>query len=494
MGIAKEIMKGFVFPIVFKVARFIKKEEIEREVSAASKALEYEILGTPEERAATRNYHVLPEEGLDRDALFEEMNNYRSTHKSWADGKISGGIYGGTEELTDITSSAFRLFTWTNPLHPELFKGLRKMEAEVISMVVNLFNGDTQEQCGAITSGGTESILSSIKAHRDYARDKRGITRPNMIIPFSAHAAFQKGCHYFGIKPIIVPVDETTYAADINAMRRAVNRNTIMIVGSACGFPHGIVDDIEALGQIALEWGCGLHVDCCLGSFMVCFMEAAGYNIAPFDFRVEGVTAISCDTHKYGLAPKGSSVVMYRTHELRTYQYFVSTEWSGGNYASPGVQGSRPGTIIAGAWAIMMSRGRQGYIDNCRRIIGTQREIEQGLREMPHIRVLGNPIVSVVAFTSDEFDIYRIGELLHDKGWSLNNLQFPAAIHLCCVLLTDAETFLNDVRESIEYMEEHPDETAKGSGAIYGTAAAIPDRSIVGDLVKTYLNTLYKVA
>ena len=203
------------------------------------------------------------------------------------------------------------------------------MESEIISMVLNLFNAPTGA-AGSVTSGGTESILMSIKAHRDMARDLKGITEPEIVAPISVHAAFDKGCDYFGVKLIHVPVDKVSGKVDLNRVRQAINSNTILIVGSAPGFPHGIIDDLPGLSKLAQNYGVGFHVDCCLGGFLVPFMDRAGYSLPhPCDFRLEGATSISVDTHKYGFAPKGSSVIMYRSKEIRNYQYFVATEWPG---------------------------------------------------------------------------------------------------------------------------------------------------------------------
>lgn len=239
-------------------------------------------------------------------------------------------------------------------MHPDVFPGLRQMEAEVVSMVMNLYHAPS-EGGGSMTSGGSESILMSIKAHRDMARDLKGITEPELIAPVSAHAAFDKGCHYFGVKLIHVPVDDSGKVV-ISRVANAINSNTIMIVGSTPSFPHGALDDIPALSELACKHKIGLHVDSCLGGFLVPFMEKAGYPL-PFltDFRLAGVTSISCDTHKYGFAPKGSSVIMYRDKKIRKYQYFVQTEWSGGVYGSPTMAGSRPGALSAGCWAAMYS-------------------------------------------------------------------------------------------------------------------------------------------
>jgi len=235
-------------------------------------------------------------------------------------------------------------------------------------MVVKLLNGDPKIQCGTMTTGGTESILMAIRVHREWARDVKGIDKPNMVFPVTAHAAFDKACNFFfNIEPIHAPLDPKTFAVDIKKMKKLINRNTIMIVGSFPNFPYGTVDDIASLSKIAVERGIGLHVDCCLGSFIALFSEHVGNEIPEFDFRLPGVTSISLDTHKYGFTPKGSSLVLYQRKELRDYQFFVQPTWPGGIYASPSMPGSKAGTVIATSWAILMHFGKEGYRESCKK-------------------------------------------------------------------------------------------------------------------------------
>lgn len=282
-----------------------------------------------------------------------------------------------------------------------------------------------------------------------------------------------------------------------------------MLVGSAPNFPHGIIDDITALSRIALRRKICLHVDCCLGSFLVPFLERAGYETEPFDFRVKGVTSISCDTHKYGFAPKGNSTVLYRSSELRKYQYFISPDWSGGVYASPNMAGSRPGALIAGCWASMMNVGEAGYIDSCHKIVGAAKRIAETIREREtlsrDIRVLGKPLVSVVAFTSDTLDVYDLADGMSAKGWHLNALQDPPAIHVAVTLpivaavddlLADLEAVVEDEREKERrrVVEGKGKKGAKkgDAAALYGVAGSLPDKSIVKELAAGFLDCLYK--
>lgn len=307
----------------------------------------------------------------------------------------------------------------------------------------------------------------------------------------------------------LVPCPAPTYQVDTRRVARLINANTVLLVGSAPNFPHGIIDDIATLSKLAARHRIPLHVDCCLGSFLVPFLQQAGFATAPFDFRLRGVTSVSCDTHKYGFAPKGNSVVLYRTAELRAYQYFVSPDWSGGVYASPGLAGSRPGALIAGCWASLMRVGEKGYLDACVRIVGTTKKILQRLRDSPvlaaELEVLGDPLVSVVAVTARNLNIYDIADAMSHKGWHLNSLQDPPAMHVAVTLpiakvweklIEDLEAVIEAEREK-ERVRIVEGKGARGkamgdSAALYGVAGSLPNKGVVVDLARGFLDTLYK--
>jgi glutamate/tyrosine decarboxylase-like PLP-dependent enzyme len=348
--------------------------------------------------------------------------------------------------------------------------------------------------CGVITSGGTESILLAMKTYRDWARDKKKITKPEMIVPSTAHAAFDKAAQYFNIKINHIPVADDC-RADVAATRRAITKHTIVIVGSAPAFPHGVIDPIKELSELAMENKVGFHTDACLGGFVLPWAEKLGYDIPPFDFRLPGVTSISADTHKYGYAVKGTSVILYRSTELRRYQYFKTTEWPGGLYFSPTFAGSRPGALSAACWAAMVAMGERGYIEATEKILKTGAKIRKGIEDIPDLYVLGNPLWDI-AFGSKTLDIYKIMDYMAKKNWSLNGLHKPSCVHICITLRHTlpgvAERFLNDLKSAIEFVRNNPSE--KGEMApVYGLAATIPDRSIVADLLDRYMDLLYKV-
>ncbi|XP_034407318.1 sphingosine-1-phosphate lyase 1 isoform X1 [Cyclopterus lumpus] len=436
----------------------------------------------------------LPSKGLSQSQVLDKIREYETLNEvQWENGCVSGAVYWGDESLTNLLVKVYGDFAWSNPLHPDIFPGVRKMEAEVVRMACTLFRGGPSS-CGTVTSGGTESILMACKAYRDMAYE-RGVKYPEIVAPVSVHAAFDKAAHYFGMKLVHVPLDEKSMKVDVKAMKRAINKNTAMLVCSTPQFPHGIIDPVEEVAKLAVRYNLPLHVDACLGGFLIVFMAKAGYPLAPFDFRVKGVTSISADTHKYGYAPKGSSVILYSDKKYRHYQYFVAPDWQGGIYASPSVAGSRPGGIIAACWATMMHMGEDGYIDATKKIVSTARKIQKAICKINGVFVFGEPKVSVVAIGSDVFDIFRLSNALTSKGWNLNTLQYPSSIHICCTVLHTksgvADQFVRDVKEQVAIIMKNPKEKTTGMGAIYGMAQSIPDRSMVTEISRGFLDCLY---
>ncbi|KAF2808777.1 sphingosine-1-phosphate lyase-like protein [Mytilinidion resinicola] len=452
---------------------------------------------------------ALPTEGWSEDRVRAALQTMEGMeHTRWEDGRVSGAVYHGGEALLRLQTEAFGKFTVANPIHPDVFPGVRKMEAEVVAMVLSLFNAP-EGAAGVTTSGGTESILMACLSARQKAFVERGVTEPEMILPETAHTAFRKAAEYFKIKIHLVACKAPHYKVHLPSVSRLINPNTILLVGSAPNFPHGIIDDISGLSRLALRKKLPLHVDCCLGSFLVPLLAKAGFETEPFDFRLKGVTSISCDTHKYGFAPKGNSTVLYRSDALRKYQYFICADWSGGVYASPSIAGSRPGALIAGCWASLVQQGESGYVDSCHKIVGAAKKIESTIREDPNLatdlKVIGRPLVSVVAFLSNSLDIYDVADGMGEKGWHLNALQNPPAIHVAVTLpiVVAADKLISDLVEVVEEVrEKERKRVAEGKGkkgavkgdaaALYGVAGSLPNKSVVVDLAKGFLDTLYK--
>lgn len=438
---------------------------------------------------------ALPDKGWDEKRIMQEMDTYDDVLgiTDWESGYISGGVYNGSSELTDLSLSVFKRYAWTNPLHMDIFPQIKKMEAEVVSMAVKIFNGG-KDACGTMTSGGTESILMAMRVYRKIAKE-RGITMPEIVAPTTAHCAFDKAADYFQMKLIRVPVSDETFTCLGQTMQRYITSNTIVLIGSVPQYPQGVIDPIKEFAKVALYHGIYLHVDCCLGGFLAPFAEKAGFNIPVFDFRIKGVTSISADTHKYGFSPKGSSLILYSNRKLRMKQFFCATEWPGGVYASPSLAGSRSGAIIAGTWATMMKFGTEGYVESTRKIISTAQKIESGLRNIPGLYVMGKPELSVVAVSSRDFNIYRLSNEMTKKGWHLNDLQKPAGMHISVTMLHTqegvAERFVMDVRQSVEAIMKDPDLPLEGISALYGMSQKISDRAAVDEVVYSYLELTY---
>jgi len=355
--------------------------------------------------------------------------------------------------------------------------------------------GTPDEICGTVSSGGTESILLAMKTYRDYAREKGGITKPEMIAPASAHAAFDKAGEYFNIDVIRTPLGDD-FRADVAATEKAITDNTIVLVGSAPQFPHGVIDPIGELSELARSRGIGFHTDGCLGGFLLPWAERLGYDVPPFDFRLPGVTSISADTHKYGYAAKGTSVILYRGHELRHYQYFTTTEWPGGLYCSPTFAGSRPGALSAACWAAMVSIGEEGYLESAKQILQTAAKMKQGVMKIPELELFGDSLF-VIAFGSKDLDIYKVLDAMTGRGWSLNGLHKPACAHLCVTLLHTApgiaDRFSDDLKAAVEFVKDMPDWQGE-MAPVYGMANTVPNRGVVADAMKEYMDGWYRTA
>lgn len=447
-----------------------------------------------------QRYDRLPATGRDRDDVLAEMRQIRAREEDrWEDGFASGAVYHGDPAHIAFLDEVYSLNSQANPLHSDLWPSATKYEAEIVAMVGAMLHGGGDEApdvCGTVSSGGTESILLAMKTYRDQAAATRGVTRPNLVAPVTAHAAFDKASQYFGIELRKAPVGPD-FRADVDAARALVDDDTVAMVGSAVNYPQGVIDPIEDLASIAAERGIGFHTDSCLGGFVLPWAQRLGYRVPPFDFRVPGVTSMSCDTHKFGYAAKGTSVVLYRDRELRAHQYYRTAEWPGGLYFSPTFAGSRPGALSAQAWAALVSIGEEGYLDASRRILETGAEVKAGVDRIDGLRVQGDPLW-VVAFESTDpaLNIYAVLDRMSHRRWSLNGLQHPPAVHLCVTLRHTqpgvAERFLADLEASVAEVRADPD-AAGMMAPVYGMAASVDGRGTVEDILRTYVDVLFEV-
>jgi glutamate/tyrosine decarboxylase-like PLP-dependent enzyme len=417
---------------------------------------------------------ALPEHGRPRAEVLAELETMAKEEDAfWETGKCSGTMYCGDHEHYDFMNEAFGRFAHVNALQRDMCPSQTKFEGEIIAMTLDLFHADAVTDTtpvGLVTTGGTGSIMHAVLAYRELAAQTRGVTHPNLITPETAHPAFDKACHLFGVEVRNAPVDPDLLTADVGWIADAIDDDTIAIVGSACNYGYGTIDPIAELGQVALGRGVGLHVDGCLGGFILPFGEQLGYDIPPFDFRVPGVTSISADTHKYGYAFKGTSVLSFRDQALRNAQYFFLTGWSGGKYCSPGMEGSRSGGLIAATWAAMVSIGHDGYLGYAKAIFETSASMQEAVRSHPELRMLGKPTF-LFSFTSDEFDVYHVNDFMRKRGWRFNGQQYPNALHMAVTRPQTqpgvADEFATDLADAVAYAKEHASETP-ASSAIYG--------------------------
>lgn len=415
----------------------------------------------------------LPDEGRPAAEVLAELREMATEEDAlWAQGQCSGTMYCGDHEHYDVLNRAFGMFSHSNALQRDMCPSATRFEGEVIAMALDLMHSDAVTDttpAGMVTGGGSGSILQAILAHRDHARATKGVERPSMVRPDTAHPAFAKAAHLFGIELRTVPVDPRTTVVDPGAVADAIDETTVAIVGSAGNYPYGTIDPIAELGQVALEHDVALHVDACLGGFILPFGEELGYAIPPFDFRVPGVSTISADTHKYGYGLKGSSTVLFRDKAVRNASYFLVPEWSGGKYYSPGLEGSRSVGLLAATWTSLVTTGRDGYLTHAREIFATSAALQEVVVAHPELRLLGEPTF-LFAFTSDEFDIYHVADSMKADGWRFNGLQYPNALHMAVTRPQTqpgvVERFRRDLDKAVQYAKAQDQPPA--SAAIYG--------------------------
>ena len=415
----------------------------------------------------------LPAEGRPHDDVLAELDAMAHEEDTvWASGQCSGTIYHGDPEHYAFLGEAFTRFSHANALQRDMCPSATRFEGEILAMALDIFHADSVSDgkpAGLVTSGGTDSILHAMLCYREQAL-ARGVARPTIVKPETAHPAFAKAAHLFGMGLRVLPVDPATTLVDPAAVAAAIDDDTAVVVASAGNYPYGSIDPIPQVAAVAAERGVGVHVDGCLGGFVLGFLDGAEHGIPPFDFRVPGVTSVSADTHKYGYGLKGTSTVLFRDIALRNRAYFFVPDWSGGKYFSPGMAGSRSVGLLAATWAAMVTLGRQGYAARAAAIHETATAMQEAVRGIPGLRLLGNSPF-VVAFTSDDVDIYHVNDALRARGWRLNGLQYPDALHLAVTgpQLQDGVVarFAADLAAAVEYAAARRG-TPAVSSALYG--------------------------
>ena len=477
-----------VFRSVRPFIQFIVDKEVEKTLKDIS---------FPEGEDIT-DINELPKEGLSEEKVRSLSEAFHEKLDKKIDNQyLSGVVYAGTSGNTKLVSDVIKTHLWANPLFADYFGATRKMEAQLVQFMVRIFNGSPdQGHCGCYTFGGTESILMALLAYRNKAR-AMGIEEPNMVVPWTVHPAFDKAAEYFDFRLIKVPVQEGSYTIDAEELEKYITSDTVMIAGSAIQYAHGCVDDIKALAKVAKKHNVGLHVDACLGGMLIQFMEKAGLKQPVIDFRIPEVTSISCDIHKWGLAPKGCSVVLYRDASLRKYQTFKISDFPGGLYVTASINGSKAGFVIAAAWATMLHCGESRYIEVCRSVCTAASAFKTAVDANPHLRVMGDPVANTVSFTSDRIDIYTLKDQLQAKGWIFQAQQFPPAIHLGVTVEHTKDgvmaQLLQDLDACVTELEKVTPvgKKMRHDAQMYGATQSVPDRSIVNDVLGAYVDKYY---
>lgn len=479
-----EVKDGFIqalFEFASENIPFVKKE-LQKEREKMEKSFED---SKPKNRNITR---ILPKEGRDAKSLILDMKTKAEQENAkWENGMVSGAVYSGEKSITKVADTVYSFYSLSNPLHTDIWPTISQCEAEIISMTAGLVNGGDEGVVGATSSGGTESIILAVRAHLEIYGRKRGIYQPEIICCSTAHAALNKACEMFHIRQVIIPCDMNSFQLDPVKVENCINSNTIMIYSSAPNFPQGVIDPIYDLSDLAIKYDIGLHVDACLGGFVLPFAVKLGYDIPPFDFSCPGVTSMSIDTHKYGYATKGTSVVLYRNKTLRQGQYFNFAKWPGGLYSTPTIAGSRSGALLASAWTSMVSIGENGYKRRVKLIMDAAKDISRAIEEIPGLILLGDTPAMIVCFASNEFDIYQVADVMTHDGWSLNSLQRPSCIHLCLTVQTSLhkDKFVTDLWQAVQKVASSSEGKASGNAAIYGMAGSMPAGPI-NDLLSIY--------
>ncbi len=471
----------------------------------------------------------IPSNGLSEAELFSEMEAMKKDDLKWQTGRNFAYVYYPGEEILNVVKKAYQMHFSGNALNPSAFPSLRNMENEVVSMSANLLNGD-EEVVGSLTTGGTESILMAVKTAREWGKKNRNLTGlPEVIIPATAHPAFHKAAHYFNVKVVLVEV-ENDFRVDPQNIKNAITENTVLLVGSAPSYPQGVIDPIEEIGKIALEQNLLFHVDACIGGFILPFLQQLNYNIPAFDFSVKGVTSISADIHKYGYAAKGASVILYKNSTLRKFQFYTYTKWTGGIYASPTMTGTRPGGAIAAAYAALKFIGNDGYLKLAKSCMETTLKIQNEIRQIPELNILSSPDATLFAITSDDFDIYELGDEMGILGWQIDRQQMPASLHFSINPAHEAvaDELLQDLHNAVakakkisankvgkniqlqaiktmqkvlpkslfekltQLAAKHSEVGGKRSAAMYGMIGEIQGKGDLDEMIKEFLDKMMK--
>ncbi len=405
----------------------------------------------PESRDRSAARRPFPARGQTAAAVFADLFARKTADADWQRGRTFNLVYPtGRADVDRVLTEANNAYLFENALNPTRFPSLGTMQTEVLEMVSSLVNAPPKAGAG-FSSGGTESILLSVLVSRERGRVERGITQANIVVPSSAHPAFAKAAFYLGLEARATPLTDG-FTADVERLFERVDENTVLIVGSAYGFPHGVIDPIEELSNRALALGIPFHSDTCIGSFVLPFMERLGYEIPPYDFRLPGVTQMSCDIHKYGYVTKGASVVVYRDADWLSHQIFDYDVWPPGRYHNASVAGARAASPVAASWALLTYLGEDGYTEIMADLLETTRRLRDGVSALAGLSILGDSIGPLMSFTSTRDDIFAIADVMDERGWHLNRVHNPSGVQMMIAPIHGAyvDEFLADLAEAVE--------------------------------------------
>jgi sphinganine-1-phosphate aldolase len=440
----------------------------------------------------------LPAQGLDHETIIKRMNLLRQSDVQPEKGTAWAYVYDAGHDHTEFVTRAHNMYIHTNALSPLAFPSLRQMENEIVAMTKSLFGGD-DKVVGSVSSGGTESLQLMLLTYRTRARalyPSFENFKPQVILCKTAHPAILKACHYFDLEPVLVDTNEDK-SMNIQQVKDNINARTMLLIGSAPQYPHGVMDSIADLSEIALKHQLPLHVDSCIGGFVLPWAKKLGYDLPPFDFQLPGVTSISMDLHKYGYSCKGASVILYRDEELRKHQFFTYSQWPGGLFISPTLQGTRGGGPMAGAYASLLAMGENGFKNAAKQVMETAAFIRQSVNSIEGLHVIGNSKLSLLAFgsTDPKVNIFAVADAMETKGWKMERQPNPDCIH-CTVMLQHVESskrFVTDLETCLEIVKQNPESYKKGSVAMYGMVASIPDETLVDDFLLSFINRVYQI-
>jgi glutamate/tyrosine decarboxylase-like PLP-dependent enzyme len=398
---------------------------------------------------------AFPARGRPVDDLITELRGGRGDDADWRRGRTFSLVYNAADaDLERLHEAVAAEYLHENYLNPFAFPSLLRMEREVVAMGADLLHGNPRG--GKLTSGGTESLFLAVQVARDHARATRGIAEPSIVLPSTAHPAFAKACHYLDVEEVRVPVGADG-RADVAGTLAAVDQRTALVVGSAPCYPFGVVDPIPELASLAAEHGALCHVDACLGGWLLPFLERLGEPIPPWDFRVEGVTSVSADVHKYGWCFKGASLLVHRDEDQLRRQYFLFDGWPGGLYGSATTAGTRPAAPIAAAWATVSHLGLDGYLRLADQVRAVAQRFRDGIDGIQGIHVTGDPVPGVLQVAADTdpgtgaavLDIGAVGDVMDDRGWHLDRQQGGLHAILSPSHLAVADAFLADLAAAV---------------------------------------------